>query len=625
MSFLDFNGLTHFKQKLDAFFAKINGYYEQMTVGNAEQIVSSVGIEDKVPYNFRTTGGSADVGDRVKLSEITGGTVAWHQFVKKHSEGWDYSFSYSGAISYDGDTVINTSASAQKIDIKTPVQITFVSGHKYFVSYDVKCSEANGIKTYFKYSLIDTTAVQANTWTRLTMIRTTSTNEKTFFDVVTQTAVSASGVTLSVKDINIIDLTQAFGSTIADYLYTLESGTAGAGIAKLKSWGFCTAPYYAYNAGSLLSVKTTAHKEVGFNQWDEQWEVGTISNSNGTNTPDTNKYRTKNYIPLVQGMSYYFKNGGNYTIGLRYYDADKNFFYSTAIATSAILTIPKGAAYLRFANTSANTYSNDICINLHWDGERDGEYEPYEEHSYPIDDVELRGIPKLDVNNNLYYDGDGYAPDGTVTRRYGIETFDGTEDGWNWYDAYNQASIALPIAGAYDAGKITYVCNKLTPISNNSRQQNIGNFAALISSGASVAFSAPNCDTLEKFKTWAGSNNLVFVYERATPTTESADPYQETQVCNDFGTEEFVGSRTVPMPVGANALYQTNLRAKLEMAPDSPDGDGDYIVRQSDGENTYVPLVIPTELPVNPSEDGTYILKVTVADGTATKTWVAEE
>ena len=40
------------------------------------------------------------------------------------------------------------------------------------------------------------------------------------------------------------DLTLAFGSTIADHIYSLEQSEAGSGIAKLKRWGFFTNPYY---------------------------------------------------------------------------------------------------------------------------------------------------------------------------------------------------------------------------------------------------------------------------------------------------------------------------------------------------------------------------------------------
>lgn len=38
--------------------------------------------------------------------------------------------------------------------------------------------------------------------------------------------------------------------------------------------------------------------------------------------------------------------------------------------------------------------------------------------SYPLSGIELRGLPKLDANNNLYYDGDEYTADGTVKRKY---------------------------------------------------------------------------------------------------------------------------------------------------------------------------------------------------------------
>jgi len=181
-----------------------------------------------------------------------------------------------------------------------------------------------------------------------------------------------------------------------------------------------------------------------------------------------------------------------------------------------------------------------------------------------LDDVELCGISKLDANNNLYYDGDSYAPDGTVKRRYASR--------------------------AYEAGDATDGSTMITD----------------------------------------GTNT---VYKLITSTTESAESYQEMQICNDFGTEEFVDERTVPMPVGYNALYQANLRAKLEMAPDSPDGNGDYIVRQTDGQNEYVPISgnsaisgLVTRCPTCPTDtDGTFVLKATVTDGEVDYTWAAEE
>lgn len=544
-------------------YAKVDGSYLSLTSGNAEQLVSTVGVENKTPYLFRTTGGSADVGDRVKLSEITGGTVAWNQLVQNNGE-----LENDNSVTKNGVTYTYTAPN--KVTIQTGENGStaqggvvfsnlpaFIDGHKYFIG---KCPA--GANKNNKYFLNVTGKEISNQIDQegytIRQISTGSGSTNSIGIYVRSGVVLTTPVTF---EFIVIDLTAMFGSTIADYLYTLESGTPGAGIAKLKSWGFCTKPYYAYNAGSLLSVKTSAHKTVGFNQWDEIAESGGLYTSTGGPSVNDNNYRSKNYIPVVPDTSYYVKNSAHAitsgkSIRLYFYDANKGFITSPSGSNnSRTFTTPANAYYMKFIVAEAlSNFDNTICINLHWDGERDGEYEPYEEHSYPLDsDLELRGIPKLDANNNLYYDGDSYEADGTVTRKYATR--------------------------AYEAGDAT-------------------DGSTMITDGT---------DT---------------VYKLTTPTTESADPYQETQVCNDFGTEELVDSRTVPMPVGANALYQANLRAKLEMAPDSPDGDGDYIVRQTDGLNEYA--LLEKELPTAPAEDGTYSLKCTVADGTATLSWVSD-
>jgi hypothetical protein len=117
------------------------------------------------------------------------------------------------------------------------------------------------------------------------------------------------------------------------------------------------------------------------------------------------------------------------------------------------------------------------------------------------------------------------------------------------------------------------------------------------------------------FKT--AMSGVYVVYEVATPTTETADPFTNPQKVNDFGTEEYVDTRGVAIPVGHDTFYPTNLRAKLETAPDSPSGNGDYIVRQINGKNEYVAL------PTLPTTNGTYTLKCTVSGGTPTLSWVA--
>ena len=75
------------------------------------------------------------------------------------------------------------------------------------------------------------------------------------------------------------------------------------------------------------------------------------------------------------------------------------------------------------------------------------------------------------------------------------------------------------------------------------------------------------------------------------------------------------------VPVGNVTLYQQSLKAKLEAAPELPQSDGDYHLHMSGGVATYV--ADEAELPSDPSEDGTYVLKMTKSGDTITKFWEA--
>ena len=51
-------------------------------------------------------------------------------------------------------------------------------------------------------------------------------------------------------------------------------------------------------------------------------------------------------------------------------------------------------------------------------------------------------------------------------------------------------------------------------------------------------------------------SGVYLVYELATPTTESAAPYTNPQIVDDFGTEEYVTDSIVP--VGHVTKYMDN-------------------------------------------------------------------
>jgi len=107
------------------------------------------------------------------------------------------------------------------------------------------------------------------------------------------------------------------------------------------------------------------------------------------------------------------------------------------------------------------------------------------------------------------------------------------------------------------------------------------------------------------------------VYELATPTTETAEGYEQCQICDPSGTEEFVTTGIVP--VGHETRYPHDLKKKIETAPDSPSTDGTYLMKRSGGKNAYMAL------PSTPSANGAYVLTVTVSGGNATYSWTKKE
>lgn len=552
--------------------ANIDGLYENMTVGNAEQIVSTVGEENKTPYNFRTSGGTIDIGDR-EVDMLVGGTVAWNQLVPDNKihlsetvESDVASTGWGSASASLGNTFANHVVLAVCNISNSKCFPAWMNVNQKFVDISNGSTEQTKSACVYKPTSSQTGGIKIRLIAGLT--------------AGTYTA-----------DIQLFDLTQMFGSTIADYIYTLETTTAGAGVAWFRN--LFPKPYYAYNAGQLMSVKTSSHNMTGFNAYD-----------NGTGT-----------AKLLGGMEYQIT--GTYT--------------ALSYSTGETITPDANGKFTPSANgllTVTGGNGTDTCVHLVWDGERDGEYEEFKANTYPLDpDLELRGVPKLDASNNLYYDGDTYESDGTVTRKYGIVDlgslsyiYTGNDPTPHFNSTTAPTGIKLP--STYST-KINLVClgydvSKTWSQAFGASGNNMN--VAVAASNGIIGISNSAYTDPTTFKT--AMSGVYLVYELATPTTETADTFTNPQIVDDFGTEEYVDNRDVQIPVGHDTMYQANLRAKLEMSPNLPESNGDYLLHYNDGEATYTAHTSP--IPALPSEDGTYVLTCTVTDGTATLTWGAQ-
>lgn len=211
--------------------------------------------------------------------------------------------------------------------------------------------------------------------------------------------------------------------------------------------------------------------------------------------------------------------------------------------------------------------------------------------NYPLDaSLTLRGVPKLDANNQLYFDGDTYEPDGTVTRRYGIVDL-GT---LNWtYDStaprFYSTDKSDEVVKTASTDIANVICGKyITTYTNNIWASGTDKLIA-ISIGGAINIKDTAYSSVASFK--ASLSGVYLVYEAVTEEIEQATPYTEYQEVDANGTEEYVSTGVVP--VGHDTKYPTDLKGAVESI-----------------------------LSAIPSANGTYALKVTVNNGKHTFSWV---
>lgn len=175
---------------------------------------------------------------------------------------------------------------------------------------------------------------------------------------------------------------------------------------------------------------------------------------------------------------------------------------------------------------------------------------------------ELRGLYTL-VDGELKADGDEYTSDGEIKRRYGIVDLGSL----NWYyyssDPYPSFGVLFSNAKAGVNSKISnLLCGKYVAISANN-QYNLGTDKTVcMTSGNYLRIRDTDYTDATAFKT--AMSGVYLLYELATPTYESADPYLNPSRSYPDGTEEFVdhlvanGTRDVSIPVGHETTYYLN-------------------------------------------------------------------
>lgn len=165
--------------------------------------------------------------------------------------------------------------------------------------------------------------------------------------------------------------------------YTLQSHENAAYCrAFMRTFGHGTDKcYFAAGTSTTFSpwenlCPISGHTEAkvfrtGINQWDEEWEAGTIDATTGQNDTSSAAWRSKNYIPVVPSTQYYFctpTGTSNAEARGRFYDANKIYIGTLSqagqsIKTNRVFTTPDNAYYMRFCPNNTNIPNHDVSIN----------------------------------------------------------------------------------------------------------------------------------------------------------------------------------------------------------------------------------------------------------------------
>lgn len=228
--------------------ANKDGVYDYLTAGLANQLATDQGTTDSVPYLMRPSGGGVAVGS-YEQDKIVGGSIVWNQLNVNRavtSSGGGVTFTKNDNGSW---TLTGAGTGVYRKQFANNGETMLLKDHVYFLSFGENFSgSASTIQIYITDFGTSSNEFNKDSIAKMSVNRNQF-SVRTYADFVAPEG----GLTIVPQ---VFDLTQMFGTTIADYIHSIETATSGAGVAWLKQHfpKQFDSGYQEYNAGEIKSV-----------------------------------------------------------------------------------------------------------------------------------------------------------------------------------------------------------------------------------------------------------------------------------------------------------------------------------------------------------------------------------
>lgn len=276
--------MTSLKEWLLNKFAQKDGDYASLNSGTSNDFKKiGGGAEDGWLYRKCP---QDNIGTGARLEKIKGKTLVWNNVggiltLSKIS-------GYNRTTTESGDDIVITPTSASTSQMNAVIASTNIANHIYYcmayyrlISGADITSDFSNANSHSSRTVINKVVSASGIYTKVALIarrgeNMTGDNYGLYFKQVISEATDSFAI-------------KKEGAIIADLTLMFGTGNEPSTVAEFEA---IFPGYYEYNAGTLISNDAEALKTVGFNQWDEEWEVG-LFNTIGEKRDNSNCIRSK--------------------------------------------------------------------------------------------------------------------------------------------------------------------------------------------------------------------------------------------------------------------------------------------------------------------------------------------